>query len=190
MKLAGRPWRQPVALLGVDFLDDGRDLGDLVEADEGVDLVVEGSGEILGEPLGHAAGDDQLLLLAALGHAAVLVHLEDVADGFLLGGVDEGAGVDDDHVGLFGLRNDLHARLMKMPDHDLAIDEILGATERDETDFDHGGTIRDAGREGIKNRGAGPRFLKGRTGRRITSSWRWSRGAPACVSSRRCGVSF
>jgi hypothetical protein len=25
-----------------------------------------------------------------------------------------------------------------MTDHDLAIDEILGATEGDETDFDHG----------------------------------------------------
>jgi hypothetical protein len=31
-----------------------------------------------------------------------------------------------------------------MADHDLAIDEILGATERNETDFDHAGR----GREG------------------------------------------
>jgi hypothetical protein len=32
----------------------------------------------------------------------VLDHLEDGVDGFLLGGVDERTGVDDEDVGVFG----------------------------------------------------------------------------------------
>lgn len=71
------------AFLGEQPFDDGRDFGDLVEADKGVDLVVEGRGQVLGKPLGHAAGDDEFLLFATLLHAAVLVDLQNVADGFL-----------------------------------------------------------------------------------------------------------
>ena len=37
-----------------------------------------------------------------------------------------------------------HARLVQMADHDLAINEVLGATEGDETDLDHG-----KGRKGL-----------------------------------------
>jgi hypothetical protein len=42
---------------------------------------------------------------------------------------------------------------MEMADHDLAIHEVLGAAEGDETDFDHAGQgVRQAG---MKNRGPG-----------------------------------
>ena len=53
-----------------------------------------------GETLRHAAGHDQLLRAMAAAHAAIAVGLEDRADAFLLGRVDERAGVDDHHVGL------------------------------------------------------------------------------------------
>ena len=79
-------------------LDDRHDLRELVEPDEGVDLG-QRTGQFLGEPLRHAAGDDQLLPAMAALQAAVAVGLEDGGDAFLLGRVDERAGVDDHHVG-------------------------------------------------------------------------------------------
>jgi hypothetical protein len=39
----------------------------------------------------------------------VLDHLEDGVDGLLLGGVDEAAGVDDEDLGVFGVRGELGA---------------------------------------------------------------------------------
>ncbi len=71
-------------LVGKQALDDRRDLGDLIETDEGVDLGHR-LRELLGETLRHAAGDNQLLLFAAFAQAALLIHLEDALDGFLLG---------------------------------------------------------------------------------------------------------
>src|SRR6266700_4061441 len=65
------------------------------------------------------------------------MHLENVADRFFLRRIDERAGVDDHNVGFFRLGNHLHAGLMEMTDHDLAIDEILRATEGNETDGNH-----------------------------------------------------
>jgi len=124
-------------LLGVKAFDDRGDFRDLVETDERIDLVVERGREVLREPLGHAAGDDELLFFAAFLHAAVLVDLQNMSDRLLFGGIDEGAGVDDDDVGLLRFGNDCHAGLMQMADHDLAIDEIFGATEGNETDGNH-----------------------------------------------------
>jgi hypothetical protein len=123
-------------------LDDRRDLGELVEADEGIDLG-HGAAQFGGETLGHAAGHDQLLRVVAAMQAPALVGLEDGADAFLLGRVDEGAGVDDHHVGRVGIGREFHAREAQMPGDDFRIDEILGAAERDEADLDRGG----AGRE-------------------------------------------
>ena len=51
-------------------------------------------------------------------------------------------------IGLIGLGDDAHAGLVEVSDHDLAIDEILRATEGNETDFNHGGCN---GRSGRKN---------------------------------------
>ena len=69
--------------------------------------------------------------------AALLVGMENRLDGFLLRGIDERAGVDDEHVGLAGIRGDLHAAPGGVAEHDLGIDEILGAAERDHADL-HG----------------------------------------------------
>jgi len=77
------------------------------------------------------------LFFAAFAQAALLIHLQDALDGFLLGRLEERAGVDDDDVGLFGLGDEGHAGLLEVADHDLAIDEIFRATEGDETDGDH-----------------------------------------------------
>ena len=70
--------------LRVDFFDDRRDFGDLIEADECIHLIVQRTGKVLRKSLGHATGDDELLLLPSFGHSAVLVHLEDVPNGLLL----------------------------------------------------------------------------------------------------------
>src|SRR4029078_11511160 len=74
------------------------------------------------------AGHDQ-----ALAVALVLGHLEDGVDRLLLGVVDEGAGVDDDDVGVARVGRDLVARLLGVAEHHLAVDEVLGTTEGDET---------------------------------------------------------
>jgi len=110
---------------------------DLIQADERVDLFVQRGREILGEALRHAAGDDQLLLAAALLHALVLVDLEDVADRLLLGGIDEGAGVDDDDIGLIRVIHEGERALLQLADHDLAVDPVLRATQADEVDSLH-----------------------------------------------------
>ncbi len=65
-------------------------------AEEVIDL-----GQVLREAfavaLHEAAGDDERLALAGL---LVLGELENVVDGLLLGGFEEGAGVDDDDLGV------------------------------------------------------------------------------------------
>jgi len=88
-----------------DLMDDRDDVGDLVEADERVDLrkldaalgaFDDGQGALVA--LGHAAGDDELLAFLA-GSGLAVAHLVDGFEGFVLRGVDKGASVDDDHVG-------------------------------------------------------------------------------------------
>ena len=71
-------------------------------------------------------------------HAAValeLRHLEDGVDRFFLGVVDEGARVDDDDVGVRGVGRDLVTRVARKAEHDLAVDEVLRATEGNEANF-------------------------------------------------------
>ena len=60
----------------------------------------------------------------------------------MLGGIDEGAGIDDDDVRLGGIRGHGHPGLGQVADHDLGIDQVLGATEGDEAYFDRHGGIR------------------------------------------------
>ncbi len=69
--------------------------------------------------------------------ALELRHLEDGVDRLLLGRVDERAGVDDDDVGVAGVGGDLVPGLSRVAQHDLAVDEVLRAAERDEADL-HG----------------------------------------------------
>ena len=55
-----------------------------------------------------------------------------VSNRFLLGGVDEGAGVDDEDIGVFRAGGEASAGAVEEAHHDLGIDEVFGAAERDE----------------------------------------------------------
>ena len=73
------------------------------------------------------------LLRAAFGF--VLRHLQDGVYRFLLGRVDERAGVYHDDVGIFGAGREFGTGVSEHTHHDLAVDEVLGATEADKADF-------------------------------------------------------
>jgi len=95
--------------------------------------------QFLGKSLGPCSlRHDDLLLLALAGLSAAVDGLMHSSNAFLLRHIDEGAGVDDQHVSQVGVWRHGHASLLQMADHHLRIDEILGATRGDETDFDHG----------------------------------------------------
>ena len=93
--------------------------------------------DLVAVALDEAAGYDD-----ALGFSAVLLlvldHLEDGVDGLLLGGVDEAAGVDDDDLGVFGAGGELGSVVVEEAHHDLGVDEVFGAAERDEAYFGAG----------------------------------------------------
>ena len=59
----------------------------------------------------------------------ILGHLENGVDGLLFGGIDKAAGVDDDHLGIAGLRRELVSAFSQMAHHHLCVDEVLGAAE-------------------------------------------------------------
>ena len=82
--------------------------------------------------LGQAAGDDEAAAGAGL---LVLGELQDRVDRFLLRLVDEGAGVDDQHVGFVRPRRQLVAGFLGEAQHHLGVDEVFRAAERDETNF-------------------------------------------------------
>ena len=119
----------------------GEDVFELAGADDGVDL-----GDVfldfVAVAFDEAAGDDDLPS-AAFG--LVRDHLEDGVYGLLLGGVDKGAGVDDDDLGVGGVGGELGAVVVEQAHHDLGVDEVFGAAERDEADLgagDGGGGVR------------------------------------------------
>lgn len=111
------------------LLDDLGNLFDLVDAHEGVDFGKE-FGKFFAETLRQAAGNDQALS-AVLGFAE-FGGFENGVDTFFLGGVDEGAGVDDDDIGAGGVVGDFDTAFHERAEHDLGIDEVLGAAEGDE----------------------------------------------------------
>ncbi len=82
--------------------------------------------------LRQAAGHDQSLTRAGL---LVLRHLEDGVDRLLLRLVDERAGVDDEHVGVGGIAGQLMPLFLGEPEHDLGVNEVLGAAERDHSNL-------------------------------------------------------
>ena len=100
----------------------GEDVFEFAGADDGVDF-----GDVLLDfvaiALDEASGDDEFL-----GFAMRLVpgHLEDGVDRLLLGRVDEGAGVDDQDVGGFGVADDARAGVVEQAHHDFAVDEVFG----------------------------------------------------------------
>jgi hypothetical protein len=81
----------------------------------------------------HAAGDDDL---AVLGHG-----LADGAERFLLGAVEEAAGVDDDDVGAVMLAGEFVALRAQTGDDALGIHKRLGAPQRNKADFGRSGLL-------------------------------------------------
>jgi len=120
---------------GEDVEERGRDGGGAGDAggfedglefaspDDSVDLG-NAFADLVAVPFDEAAGNDELLRVA-LGFEAG--HLEDGVDGFLLGGVDERAGVDDDNFGVFGLGGQARAAAIEEAHHDLGVDQVFGA---------------------------------------------------------------
>ena len=82
----------------------------------------------------HASGDDQFLRAAEF---FVFGHFQDGVHGFFLRGLDEAAGVDDQHVGFAGAGREFVAGARKNAHHHLAIHEVLRASQADESDFRH-----------------------------------------------------
>ena len=52
-------------------------------------------------------------------------------------GFDEAASVDDEDFGFIGARRQFITSARENAHHDLAVDEVFGASETDETDFSH-----------------------------------------------------
>ena len=106
---------------------------DLVETHEGIDLG-KLDGEIGGIPLGKTPPDDEFL--SGLGTVkAATMCFEDRPDALLLGRIDESAGVDKYHVCFIGLRGEFVAVEFCIAENNLGVDEVLGATEADQSDF-------------------------------------------------------
>jgi hypothetical protein len=117
--------------------------------------------EVAGVALREAAGDDELSLRRLL----VLGHLEDRVDALFFGGVDERAGVDDDDVGIVRRVDQRVPGRFDLAEHELGIDLVLRATERDEVDL-HASAAVCSGRRGLSigvfgaSRSCGPRAPK------------------------------
>jgi hypothetical protein len=100
----------------------GEDGFEFAGADYGVDF-----GDVfldfVAVALDEAAGDDE-----ALGGAGgfVLDHFEDGVDGLLLGGIDEGAGVDDEDFGVFEAVGEAGAGAVEQAHHDFESTRFLG----------------------------------------------------------------
>ena len=78
------------------------------------------AGDLLGV-FAHAAGDND---------AAVFTHgLADGVERFLLGAVDETAGVDDDHIGAFIAGDDVVAFQFQLGEDAFGVDQGFGAAE-------------------------------------------------------------
>ena len=75
----------------------------------------------------HAAGDDHLAVLRQ--------RLADGIERFRLCRIEESAGIDDREVGALVRARELVALRAQARDDALAIDQRLGAAERDEADF-------------------------------------------------------
>ena len=121
------------------------DFFDFAGADHGIhfgDLFAD----VVAIALDHASGDDQFLRAAEF---FVFGHFQDGLHGFLLRGLDEAAGIDDQHVGFAGARREFVAGARENAHHHLAIHEVLRASQADESDFRH--TARSLGCCGIFN---------------------------------------
>jgi hypothetical protein len=105
--------------------DDAEDVLDFASADDGIDLR-NFCAQFVAIAFTHAAGDDQFPAAPVL---LVLRHLENGVDRLLPGFIDERAGVDDEHVGVGRVPGELMTGLLREPEHDLGVDEVLRAAE-------------------------------------------------------------
>jgi hypothetical protein len=103
---------------------------ELAGADDGVDFR-DVSPDLVAIALDEAPGDDEFFGAAGGFEAS---HFEDGVDGFLFRGVNEGAGVDDEDFGVFRAGCEACAGAVEEAHHDLGVDEVFGAAERDEAD--------------------------------------------------------
>ena len=142
---AGRDRQQLAAVLrgvrvehlaGEDRAQAGRDVGVVVEAEDGVGLG-QRLGEVLAVALGQAAhGDDGA-------GAAVLLEVgggEQGVDGVLLGRLDEAAGVDHDRLGVLGVVDEAEAVGGEPSGQLLGVDVVAGAPEGHQGDRDVSGS--------------------------------------------------
>ena len=120
---AGKIVLQPLPVQGP--ADHGRQASVLVDAQEQVDL-----GKLLQEilliPLGQAAGDHQQ---AALSGFRELRHFEDRVDGFLLGGIDEPAGIDHEDIRFLRPGSEDETVLLQQAEGGLGVHPVLVAAE-------------------------------------------------------------
>ena len=112
-------------------LHDVCNLRDLVNAHERIHFGQE-FGQFVTKTLRQTTGNNQTL-------AAMLrfTHFRGFKDGvhaFLLRGINERAGVDNDGVGLRGVIGDFHTAFQERTQHDFGVHEILGATKRNQAD--------------------------------------------------------
>src|ERR1035437_9240688 len=123
--------------IGDGFAHDFANLRDLVNTHERVHFGHE-PGEFVAEPLRETAGNDDGL--AAMIRLAQLDGFKNRVHALLLRGVNEGAGVDDEGVGLRSVIRDFDTALEQRAEHDFGVHEIFGAAERNEADAEGFGT--------------------------------------------------
>ena len=118
-------------LAGLDAVNDLTDLLITPHADEAIHVGAETCHLVL-LPLGHAAGDDDLLDLTGLLH---LHQLFDFAHGLVPGLLKEAAGVHHHGVAVLRPQGHLVTGLVGLPDHLLAVDLILGTAKGNKSNF-------------------------------------------------------
>jgi hypothetical protein len=134
----GRPEQGALLVLAPAGERPVEDLGDLLPAEHAHQVIDPGhlAQQVVLAALGQAArhddGADPALLLEGQ-------HLADDPQRLLPGRLDEAAGVDDHHVGAFGLACQGVAVLGQLTEHALGIDQVLGAAQADEGEGPFGG---------------------------------------------------
>ena len=108
--------------------DRAHDVRHLAGAEHGVDLRDLGT-QFVAVALGKAPCHDQTAAPAVF---LVPRHFQDRINRFPFRGFDEGAGIDDEHVGRGLVLDKLVPRITRQTEHHLGVDEILRAAEGDE----------------------------------------------------------
>ena len=122
---------QPLTAPLEGLADDLADLFNLINAHEGIHFRQQ-FGQLLPKPLRQAAGHHQAL--SAIVRVAKFSRLENSIDAFFLRGIDERAGIDDHHVGLGRIVDDLRPALEQRAEHNFGVHQVLGAAEGNQPD--------------------------------------------------------